>query len=210
MEFGQKIEATLVEMWKLLPGPQPEPIRLPIPSSKGTPLKKKAALELTTPLQHCLGKEPVIEVQKVVTLASPVQMKPKMTEREPEIPKMTSFNPFPRRVSTKKKKKEPTPDPSMEMEEEEFSKDIEEVEMVSSSKEPKLEEEEVEPETPPPEKTKLKTRTFEWKKSTLAFKTPGSNKRLVKGKTPKKGESFQKKPKKKWFVSGLCSYRSRN
>ena len=34
VEFGRKMEATLVEMQKLLPGPQPEPFRMPIPSPK--------------------------------------------------------------------------------------------------------------------------------------------------------------------------------
>ena len=32
VEFGQKIEATLVVMWKLLLAPQPKPIQLPISS----------------------------------------------------------------------------------------------------------------------------------------------------------------------------------
>ena len=50
-------------------------------------------------------------------------------------------------------------------------------------------EEEAELETPSPKKTKLKTWTFEQKKSTPAFKTLGSSKRLAKGKTSKKGQS---------------------
>ena len=189
VEFGRKMEVTLVEMQKLLPGPQPEPIWLPIPSPKGILLKNRATVELKTPLQHYPGKKPVVEVQKVVTPTSPVQVKMKMTEREPEIPKTTSFDPSPRRVNTTKKKKEPTPNSSMEMEEEGSFEDVEEVEMVSSSKEPESEEEEAELETPPPKKTKLKTRTFKQKKSTPTFKTSGSCKRLAKGKTPKKGES---------------------
>ena len=196
MEFGRKMEVTLVEMQKLLPRLQPELIWLPIPSPKDTPLKNKVTMELKTQLQHCPSKEPIAEVQKVVILAFPVQVKPKMIDREPKTPKTTSSNPSPRRVSTRKKKKEPTPDPSTKTEEEGSSKDVEEVEMVNSSKEPESEEE-AEPQTPPPKKTKFKIRTFEWKKSTLAFETPSSSKRPAKGKMPKKGKSFQKKPKRK-------------
>ena len=121
-----------------------------------------------------------------------------MSEKELKTSKTTSSDPFLRRVNTRKKKKEPSPEPSTEEEEEVSSEDVEEVEMVSSSEEPKLEEEEeVELETPPLEMTRLKTRTFERKKSTPAFKTPVSTKRPTKGKTLKKGESSQKKPKRK-------------
>ena len=142
----------------MLLGPQLEPIRLPIPSPKDTLLKNMATMELKTVLQHPHGKELVGEVQKVVTPASPFQVKTKMTEKEPEIPKMTSFDSSLRRVSTRKKKKEPTPDSSTKTKEEGSSEDVK---MVSSSKEPELEEEEAELETPPPKKTKLKTWTFE-------------------------------------------------
>ena len=189
VEFRQKMEATLVEMWKLLPRLQPEPIQLPISSPKGTPLKNRATMDLKTPLQHCPSKEPIAKVQKVVTLASPVQVKLKMTEMEPNTPKMMSSDLFPQRISTRKKKKEPTPDSSIEMEEEGSFEEVEEVEMVSSSEEPESEEEEAEPETLLPKKTKLKTWTSEQKKSILAFKTLGSSKRLAKEKMPKKGES---------------------
>ena len=85
-------------------------------------------MELKTLLQHRPGKEPVAEVQKVVSPVSSVQVKPKMTEKKSETPKMTSSNPFPRRVSTRKKK-EPTPAPTMEMEEERSSEDVEEVDI---------------------------------------------------------------------------------
>ena len=189
VEFAKKMEATLVEMRKLLPGPRPKLIRLPIPSPKGTPQKNRVIVELKTPVHHCHGKESAIEVQKVVAPASPIQVKPKMTERESETLKTTSFDPSLRRISTKKKKKEPTPEPRTEEEEEGSSEDVEELELVSSNKELELEDEEAEPATPPPEKTKLKTRTSERKKSTPIFKTLGSSKRLTKGKTPKKGES---------------------
>ena len=191
------MEANLVEMWKLLPKLQSKPIQLPILSPKGTLLKNRATVELKTSLQRCLGKEPIAEVHKVVTPMSRVQMKLKMIERELETPKTTSSNPFPRTVSTRKTKKEPTPNLSTKTEEEGSSKDVEEVEMVNSNEELETEEEGAELETPPLEKTKLKTRTFERKKSTPAFKTLGSSKKPAKGKTPKKGESSQKKPKRK-------------
>ena len=61
-----------MEMQKLLPRPQPESFRLPIPSPRGTRLKKRATMELKTPHQHRLGKELVAEIEKVVTPASSV------------------------------------------------------------------------------------------------------------------------------------------
>ena len=191
------MEATLVKMRKLLPGLQLEPIRLPIPSPRDTLQKNRPIIELKTLLQHRPGKEPIAKVQKVVVPASLVQVKPKMTERESETPKTTSSDPSLRRVSTRKKKKEPTPKPSSKEEEEGSLKDVEELELVSSNEEPESEEEEAEPTTPPLEKTKLKTRTSKNKNSTLVFKIPDSNKRLAKRKIPKKGESSQKKLRKK-------------
>ena len=197
VEFKRKMEATLVKMQKL-PGSQPKPIWLPIPFPKDTPQKNRATVELKTPHQHRPGKELVAEAGKVVTPAIVLPATTKVTEKEPETPKMTSSDPSPRKVSTRKKKKEPTPKRSMEEEEEGSSEEEEDVEMVSSSNEPGSEgEEEPEPETPPPQKKKIKTRTSKRKKSTPAFKTPISLKRPMKGKMPKKGESFQKKPKTK-------------
>ena len=72
VEFGWKIEATLVEMWKLLPGPQSEPFWLPILSPRGTPLKNWAMVELKTPHQHRPNKKLVVEAEKVVTLTSAI------------------------------------------------------------------------------------------------------------------------------------------
>ena len=57
VEFWRKMEATLIEMQKLLPGLQSEPIRLPIPSPRGIPQKNRATVELKTPHQHFPGKE---------------------------------------------------------------------------------------------------------------------------------------------------------
>ena len=48
VEFGRKMEAILVEMRKLLPGPQLELFWLPIPSPRDTPLKHRATIELKT------------------------------------------------------------------------------------------------------------------------------------------------------------------
>ena len=191
------MELILVEMQKFLPRPQLEPIRLPIPSSRNTLQKTKPTMELKTLLQHRPSKELATEVQKVVVLASLVQVKPKMIEKESETPKTTSSDPSMWRVSIGKKKKEPTSEPSREEEDEGSSEDVEELELVSSSEELESEEEEAELATPPLEKTKLKTRTSEHKKSNPVFKTLGSSKRLAKRKTPKKGESSQKKLRKK-------------
>ena len=173
----------------MLLGLQLEPILLPILSPRGTSQKNRATIELKTPHQHRPGKEPVAETGKVVILAIVVPATRKMTKKEPETPKMTSSDPSPRRVSTRKKKKEPSPKPSTKEEEEGSLEDVEELELVSSSEEPELEEEEAEPAFPPLEKSKLKTQTSERKKSTLVFKILGTNKRLTKGKTPKRGES---------------------
>ena len=158
VEFECKMEATLVEMRKLLPGLQPEPIRLPILSLTDTPQKNNVIVELKIPHQHCPGKEPNIEAKKVVTPAIVVPATRKMTEKELETPKTTSSNPSLWRISSRKKKKEPTSEPSMKEEEEESSKDVEELELVNSSEEPELEEEEAKPAFPPPEKTKSRLR----------------------------------------------------
>ena len=161
---------------------------MPIPFQKDTPLKNRVTVEPKILLQHRPGKELAAKVQKVVALASLVQVKTKMTKREPKTPKTTSSDPSSRRVNTKKKK-EPFLDPSMETEEEGSFEDVEEVEMVNSNKESESEEEEAELENPLLEKTKIKTWTSELKKFTFAFKTLGSSKRLVKGKMPKRGNS---------------------
>ena len=93
-------------------------------------------------------------------------------------------------MSTGKTKKEPIPELESEKEEAESS-----IEVESSSEDPESKEE-AELVTPPPEKKKkMETHASDRKKPTFAFKTPTSHKRLVK--TPKKGESSQKKQKKK-------------
>ena len=48
VEFEQKMEATLVELQKLLIRLQSEPFWLPIPSPRGTLLKHRATVELKT------------------------------------------------------------------------------------------------------------------------------------------------------------------
>ena len=85
----------------------------------------------------------------------------------------------------------------MEEEEEGSSEEEEDVEMVSSSDEPGFKgEEEAKPATPSLEKKKkIKTSAYEWKKPASVFKTLVSLKRPTK--MPKKGESSQKKLKKK-------------
>ena len=80
--------------------------------------------------------------------------------------------------------------PESEEEETESSEEVE-------SFDEELESEEVaEPATPPPEKKmKIEARASEQKKLASAFKILVSQKRPTK--TPKKGESSQKKPKRK-------------
>ena len=208
VEFGRKMEVTLAEMWKLLSGLQPKLFRLPIPSPKDPLLKKfqnfvesmnRAPIELRTLQQHHLSKELVSEVEKVATPALVVQVKAKVVEKELETPKTKNSEPSLRKVNTRKKK-EPTLESSTKTEEEGSFEDVEEVEVEDSSKELELEEEEEvepKPETLPPEKIRIKTRTSERHKATHVLKTSVSTKRPAKGKTPKKGENSQKKPKKK-------------
>ena len=155
VEFGRKMEAILVEMRKLVPRPQPEPIRLPIPSPKDMPHKTRLIVELKTPLPQRLGKEPIAEAVKKATPTIMVLAKPKMTKKESETPKITSFDPSPQR-SSKKKKKEPSLKPSTETEEEGSSEELEELELASSKEKPDSKEEEAEPAIPAPEKKKIR------------------------------------------------------
>ena len=90
VEFGCKMEGTLVEIWKLVAGPQLEPIRTPLPSLKMTP--QKPMVELKIPLPQHPSKELVLETKKKEVPAIEVVVK-KMTERDSETPKTTSFEP---------------------------------------------------------------------------------------------------------------------
>ena len=200
VEFGRRMEATLVKMQKLVPGPQLEPIWLPLPSPKSTLQKTRPIVQLKTPLPQRLGKELILEAVKKATPTIVVSATEKMTKKESETPKTTSSEPSLQQRSTIKKKKEPTLDSSSEEEEAKSSEDVEELEVVTSNDEPRFDEEEAEPATPPPEKKKkIKTWASKWKKSAPISKTPVSLKRPMK--TPKKGESSQKKPKTKQIVS---------
>ena len=181
MSFGRKMEATLVEMRKLVSGSLAESSRPPLPSPKAMPLKEKPLMELKTPLPQQPMKELVAEVAKIEILAAPASTKAK---KELETPKTTSSEPSLWRMSTKKTKKEPTRELSKKEEDAESS---EEETVDSSSKELELEEE-AELATPPLEKKKkMETRASDWKKPASAFKTLASQKRPVK--IPKKGES---------------------
>ena len=102
IDFGYKMEATLVEMRKLVSIPQPEPIRLPIPSPRGSPQKTRLIVELKTPLPQCPSKELVTETLKIMIPAASIPAKAKMTKKESETPKTTSFDPSPRRMNTMK------------------------------------------------------------------------------------------------------------
>ena len=50
VNFGRKMEATLVEIQKLVSGVQSEPSRVPLPSPKATPQKNRPIVELKTSL----------------------------------------------------------------------------------------------------------------------------------------------------------------
>ena len=127
VNFGHKMEAILVEMRKLVAGPQPKPSRVPLSSPKATPQKSKPVVELKTPLLQCLMRELVAKVAKIEIPVAPASGKTKTTEKELETPKTTSSEPSLRK-SVRKKTKEPF----LESEEEE-SESSEEVE--SSSEE---------------------------------------------------------------------------
>ena len=156
MDFGHKMEATLVEIQKLVFESRSELSQIPLPSPKTTPLKTRPMVELKTPLPQCPRKELVIEAPKIEVLAAPIPAT-KMTEKESETPKTTSFelSPWKSNRKKKKKKKEPIPEPSEEEEDDGSSEELEEEEVVSFSDELELEEEEAEPAIPPPEKKKL-------------------------------------------------------
>ena len=149
-------------------------------------------MELKTPLPQRPSKELVPEVKKKETPLVVVPTK-KMTERESETPKMTSFEPSPQQKNMRKKKKEPTLDPSTKEEDAESSKELEEVESFGEEPESK---EGAEPTTASLEKKKkIETWASEQKKPDSIFKTLVFLKRPMK--TPKKEESSLKKLKKK-------------
>ena len=130
-------------------------------------------------------KELVAEVAKIEV---PAVLASSKAKRKSETPKTTSLEPSPQRMSTRKTKKEPKPELSEEEEEAESS---EEERVDNSSEEPESEEE-AKPATPLLEKKKkMETRASDKKKPASAFKTLTSQKKPVK--TPKKGESSQKK-----------------
>ena len=143
-------------------------------------------MELKTPLLQRPMQELFAKVAKIEIPTAPTSAK---TKRESETPKTMSSEPFSQwRMSTKKTKKEPT----LELKSEEEG--VESLYKVESFGEDSKSEEEAKPATPPPKK-KMETRASDKKKPTSTFKTPASQKRLVK--TPKKGESSQKKPKRR-------------
>ena len=87
------MEAILVEIRKLVSRPQPEPIRLLLPSPKKMRQKTRLVVELKTPLQQRPGKELVPKAVKKVITTIVVLVKTKMIEKESETPKTTSSEP---------------------------------------------------------------------------------------------------------------------
>ena len=184
VNFGHKMETTLVEIRKLVLGSQAGSSRPPLPSLAATPQKEKSLVGLKTPLQQLPIKDLIAEVAKIEISAIPTLAK---TKGELETPKTTSSEHSPYR-SGRKKMEEPSPE--SEEEEESLEEEIE-----SSGGEPESEDEAKPAITLPKYKKKIETRSSDQKKPTFAFKTLASQKRPTK--TPRKGESFQKKPKRK-------------
>ena len=82
VNFGHKMDATLVEIRKMVSGLQLKPSRVPLPSPKVTPQKSRPIVELKTPLPQCPMKELVAEIAKIEVLTAPASAKIKMTEGE--------------------------------------------------------------------------------------------------------------------------------
>ena len=181
MSFRRKMEATLVEMWKLVSKSPAESSRPVLPSPKATPLKEKPLVELKTPLLQRPIKELVLKIAKIEI---PIALALAKAKKESETPKTTSSEPSQWKMNTRKTKKEPTPELRKEKEEANSSEE----ETVDSSSKELESEEEAEPATPPPEKKKkMETWASDWKKPTFVFKTLVPQKRPMK--TFKKGES---------------------
>ena len=91
VSFERKMEATFVEIWKLVSRSPAELSRPPLPSPKATPLKEKPLVELKTPLPQQPIKELVAEVAKIEIPAIPASAKAK---RELELPRPRVQNPL--------------------------------------------------------------------------------------------------------------------
>ena len=189
VKFILKMEAALVDIWKLvsgsLTGPSQPLLLLAMPQ------KEKHVKELRTLLQQRLIKDVIIEVAKIevpsaaILAATPI-VKVKKIEKDTET-KTTSSKPSSQRKSARKKTKEP----SLEFKVEEESK-----EGTESSGGNAESEEEDEPATPPLEKKKrMDTRALDKKKLASTFKTSIAPKWPMK--SPRKGKSSQKKPRRK-------------
>ena len=75
--------------------PQPKLIRIPLLSPKATPQKSRPVVELKTLLLQCPIKELVAKIVKIEIPVAPASAKTKMTKRELETPKTTSFKSSP-------------------------------------------------------------------------------------------------------------------
>ena len=112
VNFGRKMETTLVDIRKLVSRSQAGPSRPPLLLT--TPQKEKQVKELKTLLQQRLIKEVIAKVAKIeiptaVSATTPIAAKAKKTEKDSET-KMTSSKPSSQRKSSKKKTKEPSPE----------------------------------------------------------------------------------------------------
>ena len=189
VNFGCKMEATLVDIQKLVFELQARLSQPPLPLM--TPQKEKQVKVLKTPLHQRPIKEVIAEVAKIEILpaatraATLATVKTKKTEKDLETKTISSELSL-HRKSAKKKTKEPSP----ESKEEEEST----AEETGSSGEEQESEEEAKPMTLPAEKRRrMETQASDKKKPAFMFRTPVPLKQPVK--TPRKGESSQKKAK---------------
>ena len=197
VEYGHKMETTLVEMRKLLPGPstpgtsQP-PLQAAVsPSSKG---KVQQMMDnLKDHLQERKVQEAVVVTTKIVVptlevfpIAVP-EATPKEKSKEKESESRATSLEHASQMSGKKKAKVPTPEIEELKEEEE-----------STAEDTTESEEEDVPSTPPPDQQPRKgvnTRSSRKKKPGPVYRSPFAPKR--QSKTPGKGEGSNKKPRGK-------------
>ena len=200
VKFGYKMEVTLGEMQKLLPGSSTAGLSRPSIQAATPPPPKEMSQQQFEELKACVQQH---RVQEVIAEATKIEVptpevppmelpttkpvavptatptaKAKKTEKDLDT-KTTSSKLSSQRKNKRKKKKEPSP---------EFKDEEESTEEIGSSGG----DEEEEPVTPPPVKRpRMGTcSTDQKKKPESSFKTPIASKRP--SKSPRKGESSQK------------------
>ena len=184
VSFMMRMEAAVVDIWKLVSGSPTGSSQTPPPPPKETPKKEKPLDEVKTPLLQWVGKESAAEVARmevpiVEFPAAASTAKAKKTEKDSDT-KTTNFEPSTQsRRSRRKVKKEP----SLESEEEEESTEGTGSFGGDDEEEPTI--------LPLDKRQRMDTKASHKKKSSSAFKTTNLPKHSKE--TPKKGESSQKK-----------------